>query len=254
MLEALLDEAAGDESHPAMSLADIVGDLITVEEAVNHAQPPTNGLQAMKFLMEQHGVKQGDLPEVGSQGVVSEILAGKRELNLRQVRALAERFGVSPSTFVCEPRRAFPAPPAEALLLRFTCPRAAPAAPTLSAPTPRHPPELPIPSPHPSDAASSSRSLAAPEAVVMSHRYQMSALPERCTGCLLCQLEPRRSRPRPTACQALVAVTRIGFEERYDVRFGPDCDACGFCVNYCAYDAIGRTRNTQPRPTAEDLQ
>lgn len=100
MLEALLDEAAGDESHPAMSLADIVGDLIADYEAVNHAQPPTNGLQAMKFLMEQHGVKQGDLPEVGSQGVVSEILAGKRELNLRQVRALAERFSVSQSTFI----------------------------------------------------------------------------------------------------------------------------------------------------------
>ena len=100
MLEALLDEAAGDESHPAMSLADIVGDLIEDYEAANPALPAANGLQAMKFLMEQHGVKQGDLPEVGSQGVVSEILAGKRELNLRQVRALAERFSVSQSTFI----------------------------------------------------------------------------------------------------------------------------------------------------------
>jgi HTH-type transcriptional regulator/antitoxin HigA len=32
--------------------------------------------------------------------VVSEILSGKRELNLRQVRALGQRFGVSPATFV----------------------------------------------------------------------------------------------------------------------------------------------------------
>jgi HTH-type transcriptional regulator / antitoxin HigA len=100
MLEALLDEAGGDESHPAMSLADIVGDLIENYEAVNHPPPPASGLQALKFLMEQHGLRQGDLQEVGSQGVVSEILAGKRELNLRQVRALAERFGVSPSTFI----------------------------------------------------------------------------------------------------------------------------------------------------------
>jgi HTH-type transcriptional regulator/antitoxin HigA len=50
--------------------------------------------------MTQHGLKQSDLSEVGSQGVVSEILAGKRELNLRQVRALSERFGVSVATFV----------------------------------------------------------------------------------------------------------------------------------------------------------
>ena len=37
------------------------------------------------------------LPEIGSQGVVSEILSGKRELNVRQIRALAARFHVEPS-------------------------------------------------------------------------------------------------------------------------------------------------------------
>jgi HTH-type transcriptional regulator/antitoxin HigA len=100
MLEALLDEARGDESHSAMGLADIVGDLIEDYESAHHPLPPTTGLQALKFLIEQHGLKQGDLPEVGSQGVVSEVLSGKRELNVRQVRALGKRFGVSPATFI----------------------------------------------------------------------------------------------------------------------------------------------------------
>ena len=50
--------------------------------------------------MEEHDLRQSDLPEVGSQGIVSEILSGKRELNTRQIRALAERFGVSPAVFV----------------------------------------------------------------------------------------------------------------------------------------------------------
>jgi HTH-type transcriptional regulator/antitoxin HigA len=45
-------------------------------------------------LMEEHGLKQSDLPEVGAQSVVSAVLAGKRQLNLRQVKALARRFGV----------------------------------------------------------------------------------------------------------------------------------------------------------------
>jgi HTH-type transcriptional regulator/antitoxin HigA len=36
---------------------------------------------------------------LGSQGVVSEILSGKRELNTRQIAALADRFGVSPAVF-----------------------------------------------------------------------------------------------------------------------------------------------------------
>ncbi len=100
MLEALLDEAAGDENHPAMGLVDIVGDLIEDYETEHHALPETNGIDALKFLMEQHGLKQSDLSEIGSQGVVSEVLKGKRELNIRQVRALGERFGVSPATFV----------------------------------------------------------------------------------------------------------------------------------------------------------
>ena len=100
MLEALLDETAGDENHPAMGLVDIVGDLIEDFESEHHPLPDVTGVQALKFLMEQHGIKQCDLHEIGSQGVVSEILAGKRELNIRQVRALSERFGVSPATFV----------------------------------------------------------------------------------------------------------------------------------------------------------
>ncbi len=62
--------------------------------------PETTGIQALRFLMEQHGLKQSDLAEIGSQGVVSEILAGKRELNVGQVRALGERFGVSSATFL----------------------------------------------------------------------------------------------------------------------------------------------------------
>lgn len=100
MLESLLDEAGGDERHPIMGLVDIVGDLIEDYETEQHPLPETNGIDALKFLMEQHGLKQGDLEEIGSQGVVSEILTGKRELNVRQVRALSERFGVSTATFL----------------------------------------------------------------------------------------------------------------------------------------------------------
>lgn len=99
-LEALLDEVRSDEDHPLMGLVDIVGDLIADYEAQHHTLPEVSGVQALKFLMTQHDLKQGDLPEIGSQGVVSEILTGKRDLNVRQVRALSARFGVSTATFV----------------------------------------------------------------------------------------------------------------------------------------------------------
>jgi HTH-type transcriptional regulator/antitoxin HigA len=100
MLEALLNEAQGDEDHAAMGLVDIVGDLIADYEAEHHPLPEVTGVEALKFLMEQHGLKQSDLGEIGSQGVVSEILTSKREFNIRQVRALSKRFGVSTATFI----------------------------------------------------------------------------------------------------------------------------------------------------------
>lgn len=100
VLEALLDEVRGDEGHPAMGLIDMVGDLIEDWEAAHQVLPEADGVQALKFLMQQHGLKQADLPEIGSQGVVSEVLSGKRALNIRQVRALSKRFGVSSATFV----------------------------------------------------------------------------------------------------------------------------------------------------------
>jgi HTH-type transcriptional regulator/antitoxin HigA len=51
--------------------------------------------------MEEHDLKQVDLTDdLGTQSVVSEILAGKRDINIRQARALAKRFRVSPVVFI----------------------------------------------------------------------------------------------------------------------------------------------------------
>lgn len=57
-------------------------------------------LDTLSYIMEMHGLKQTDLgEELGGQSVVSEILNGKRELNIRQIRSLSERFHVSPAVF-----------------------------------------------------------------------------------------------------------------------------------------------------------
>lgn len=100
LLHALLDCTQSDESHPAMELVNLVGDLIEQYERKHHRLLPTSPVDALRFLMEQNGLKQSELPEIGSQGVVSEILNGKRALNLRQIRALAQRFNVAPDTFL----------------------------------------------------------------------------------------------------------------------------------------------------------
>jgi HTH-type transcriptional regulator/antitoxin HigA len=98
-LHELLDEVGTDETHPLYELFDTLGTMIRVYEEQHFPFPDVTGTDALRYLMEEHHLKQADLPELGSQGVVSEILNGKRELNVRQIQALAERFQVSPAVF-----------------------------------------------------------------------------------------------------------------------------------------------------------
>lgn len=99
-LNSLLDEIGTNERHPLYGLLDTLGTLIHAYEEEHLPMPASSGGDMLRFLMEEHALTQSDLPEVGSQGVVSEILSGKRELNTRQIRALAKRFHVSPAVFV----------------------------------------------------------------------------------------------------------------------------------------------------------
>lgn len=99
-MNALLDEIGANEKHPLYDLLDTLGTLIYAYEEEHYAIPDASGVDMLKFLMDEHGLTQSDLAEVGSQGVVSEALNGKRELNVRQIRALAKRFHVSPAMFV----------------------------------------------------------------------------------------------------------------------------------------------------------
>ncbi len=88
------------QKQATQDLIDIMADLLEHYDTHHVQMPAGKPRDVLAFLMQQHGLKQKDLPEIGSQGVVSEILAGHRELNLRQVRALAKRFGVSAKTFL----------------------------------------------------------------------------------------------------------------------------------------------------------
>ena len=99
-LNRLLDEVGADEQHPLYTLLDTLGTLIHAYEEQHHPMPECSGVDVLHFLMDEHGLTQSDLSEVGSQGVISDILRGKRVLNVRQIRALAKRFQVSPAVFV----------------------------------------------------------------------------------------------------------------------------------------------------------
>jgi HTH-type transcriptional regulator/antitoxin HigA len=102
LLDSLLDVVGEEESHELMGLIDVISHMISIydDEHYQFLEEGT-GIDALKFLMEQHDLNQNDLKnEIGSQGVVSEILNGKRQLNITQIRKLSERFKVSPATFI----------------------------------------------------------------------------------------------------------------------------------------------------------
>lgn len=99
-LDKLLDIVGGKENHRLSGLIESISNLIAAYEKEHYPAPKIKGIDALRFFMESHQLKQSSLPEIGSQGVVSEILNGKRELNARQIKLLAKRLHVDPSTFI----------------------------------------------------------------------------------------------------------------------------------------------------------
>ena len=99
-LDCVIDEVGEDENHPLASLMETLGSLIESYESQHVPELSGDPIHTLKSLMEEHGLKQADMKEIGSQGVVSEVLSGKRSLNSRQIKALSERFGVSPAVFI----------------------------------------------------------------------------------------------------------------------------------------------------------
>jgi len=100
ILDSLIDEVGENESHPLASLMETLGSLIEAYEVQNIPEIEGSPSDALKTLMEEHDLKQSDLPEIGSQGVISEIISGKRQFNVRQIKLPSKRFKVSPAVFM----------------------------------------------------------------------------------------------------------------------------------------------------------
>lgn len=105
LLDEIVDEIGEQEGHSLADLAEALALAIAAYEEIHVPIHDTSGPAVLRTLMDEHGLSQSNLPEVGSQGVVSEVLAGKRDLNVRQIARLAVRFGVSPLVFLQTPIR-----------------------------------------------------------------------------------------------------------------------------------------------------
>lgn len=89
-------------------LIEALGNVITRYEQSNRSFDAFNGgiegidpaVATFRTIIDQHGLRQSDFEyEVGKQGYVCLILAGKRKLNRDHITKLADRFNVSQSLF-----------------------------------------------------------------------------------------------------------------------------------------------------------
>jgi HTH-type transcriptional regulator / antitoxin HigA len=71
-------------------------------ERAHEPIPAATGVEMLGYLIETHGVKQGEVAAGAglADSTVSEILAGKRKMNVKHIGALARFFKVEPAVFL----------------------------------------------------------------------------------------------------------------------------------------------------------
>lgn len=80
---------------PDFDRLDVISTLVEAYERVHHRIPAPSPIDVIKFRMEQKGLKQKDLvPFIGQLSHVSEVLAGKRKLNLTMIQKLSAGLGI----------------------------------------------------------------------------------------------------------------------------------------------------------------
>jgi HTH-type transcriptional regulator / antitoxin HigA len=82
---------------------DVIATLVQVYEDSHYPIEPVPPIEAIKFAMDQNGYEQKDLSKLfGSRSRATEVLSGKRGLNLRMIRKLHEEWGVPLESLVQE--------------------------------------------------------------------------------------------------------------------------------------------------------
>jgi HTH-type transcriptional regulator / antitoxin HigA len=82
---------------------DVLSDLIEACDERNFSMEMTDAapIEILKFLMDENGMNSSDLGrELGSKGLASDILHGKRQMSKTVILKLAARFRVEPGLFL----------------------------------------------------------------------------------------------------------------------------------------------------------
>ena len=100
LMDLLLNEIAGDETHSLMGLLDIVSGFVGTYDDKHHTLATAQLHEVLSFLMDQRQLKQTDLKHLVPQSNLSAILNGKRGISAELAGKLASFFNVSAAVFI----------------------------------------------------------------------------------------------------------------------------------------------------------
>jgi HTH-type transcriptional regulator/antitoxin HigA len=90
-----------ERSPEETAILKLIATLIKKFDEKTEAPEAASPQDVLLHLMEENGIRQVDLVgKVGSKGVISEIVHGKRAISKSQAKILAEIFQVSPAVFI----------------------------------------------------------------------------------------------------------------------------------------------------------
>lgn len=99
-LNQLLDAGGANQAHPLAGLVEALGELIQTYEKRQTPMAEAEPREVLRYLMAEHSLRQIDLADITSQGTISDILCGRREISKALAKKLAARFHVSAGVFV----------------------------------------------------------------------------------------------------------------------------------------------------------
>ena len=103
-LASLLDEvlalSRGGPDHELAGLASAMGDLLAAYDEEHRPMPHVAGTEALRYLMQEHGIGLENLAEIGPAAAVADVLSGRAWIDARQAGDLGVRFGLPPHLFL----------------------------------------------------------------------------------------------------------------------------------------------------------
>jgi HTH-type transcriptional regulator / antitoxin HigA len=99
-IDVLLDEIDDNDSHPLADVLDYLSDQVKAYEDEHFSIPKAKPHEVLRFLMDQHDLRQEDLGDCAPQSRISEILAGKRSISKEIAKRFARQFNVHADIFL----------------------------------------------------------------------------------------------------------------------------------------------------------